>query len=67
MQHDWLLRENARMAYDDANIMPEDPTFEEAERLRTPAYLEAVDWALQHRASIIAMRDKDLHEQLALI
>ncbi len=50
MEHDWMLRADARRAFDRARSWVDQPAFDEAERLRLPSYLEAVGRAQDDRA-----------------
>lgn len=53
MQHDLQLRAAARASYRVRHIWADQPTFEEAERLKTPTYLEAVAEAQADLAAIL--------------
>jgi hypothetical protein len=55
MQHDLQMRAAARAYYRDRHIWADQPSFEEAERRRTKAYLEAIAEAQADMASICEM------------
>ncbi|WBO20976.1 hypothetical protein [Sphingomonas abietis] len=52
MQRDEQLRADARAYYNGQQLFADVPPFSEAERLRTPSYLAAVEVAQQDRLAI---------------
>ena len=64
MEHDWMLRADARRAYERARLWFERPSFEEAERLRLPSYLAAVGQAIAERDEEWALNSHAMQLQL---